>query len=203
MMRAITVSTILFTVGFSATIYGEAGDVRFYEEDGVTYRETRVRVRRPVSETRYEERQETVYRPRYTTDIRDATQTYYAPVTRYQWEARWHGWWNPFQDPYVAYHLVPYTYWQTRQQTIQVPQTKSEWVPETRTVRKPITTLRFVEKEEVSRVAVNPQPRRSTASSAPAVAQGVQKPIGGVARLEGDPPRHGTGDVVGPWQGRR
>ena len=100
---------------FTAPALGAESNVRFYEQDGVTYRETRAVVWRPVSETRMEQRDETVYRQRYSTETRPTTQPVHTPVTQFYWEARWHGWWNPFQEPYVAYHAVPYTAWRTRQ----------------------------------------------------------------------------------------
>ncbi len=39
---------------------------------------------------------------------------YYVPVTRYRWVPRWHGRFNPFQQPYIAYHLAPETTWEKK-----------------------------------------------------------------------------------------
>ena len=198
-MRDLAISILILVGASAATLFGAESEVRFYQQDGVTYRETRAVVRRPVSQTRVEQREQTVYRPRYSTDMRHTTQSVYTPVTQFYWEARWHGWWNPFQEPYVAYHAVPYTSWQARQQSVRVPVTGRELVPEKQTVRVPVTTLRFVEKEEVSRVAIRPRP----ASPPRTVRQTRDGPIGGIARLEGDPPRYGTAVGAGPWRTRR
>jgi hypothetical protein len=198
----LSIFVIMLSVGVATTAVATEPEVRFYEQDGVTYRETRGLVRRPVSETRIEQREETVYRARYSTQSRETTQTVYTPVTRFYWEARWHGWWNPFQDPYLAYHAVPYTAWHARQQAVRVPLTQRDLVPEKRTVGVPVTRLRFVEKEAVSRVAVRPRTTR-IASTPPAAPQAGAGVMGGITRLEGDPPRYGTATNAGTWQARR
>jgi hypothetical protein len=190
----------LYCAAISGTIL--ASEVRYFVEDGVTYRETRRRVRRPVSETQVADREVTVYRERYTTDMRELVRTEYTPVVRHHWEPRWHGWWNPFQDPYVAYHLVSSTYWQPYQRTVRTPVSKREWVPEKRVVRAPVTKLRFVEQEEVSRVAVNPPPRFARQAS-PSAPTSNHDAVVGIARLDGDPPRRGTGKLDSGWRTRR
>ncbi|MFV2066605.1 MAG: hypothetical protein ACC645_06455, partial [Pirellulales bacterium] len=86
-----------------------AEGVRYYEENGVTWRETRHTVQRPVWVTRYEQREQTVYRPKVSTEYRDSYQTYQVPVTEYRWETRWHGRWNPFVRPYTTQAMVPVT----------------------------------------------------------------------------------------------
>jgi hypothetical protein len=194
-MRSIRRLVILAAVASVAYTGRAASEDRVYEQDGVTYRETRNRVRRPVSETRYQERDEVFYREKYTTEMRDVAQTVATPVTQYVWEARWHGWWNPFQEPYVAYHLVPYTSWSTRQQSVRLPVTRREFFPEKRTVRVPVTTLRMVEEDRITRVAVNP-PRQLQSLAPAGAATPIAAPIGGIARMEGDPPRRGTGGAV-------
>ena len=194
-----TICLVAIVSGLAASACGAQSEVRYYQQDGVTYRETRATVRRPVSETQIQEHQQTVYRPRYSTHIHQASRTVYTPVIQYHWQARWYGWWNPFQEPYVAYDLEPYTYWQARQETFRMPVSQQELVPEQRTVRVPVTTLRFVEKEEVWRVAIVP-PGQAASSPPPPVQTAEGGPIGGIARLDGDPPRQGTG---GPWHARR
>jgi hypothetical protein len=155
-------------------------ETRYFEKDGVTYRELRQVVRRPVNETRYEERQQTVWRPQVVTEVQQM-----------QWEPRWHGVLNPFKSPHVAYHAVPRTTWQPSVETVQSPVTKSEWVAETRTVRVPVTELRFAEEERITRVPMAPTP--GTLSRAPRGGASVagNPPIGGLRQLDGDPPRHG------------
>ena len=205
---------------------------RYYTENGVTYRETRRRVREPVSQTQYRDQTQTVYRSQYTTKMQDYEQAGYAPVTQYYWQPRWHGTWRIFQDPHLAWHLKPHTTWQRVTQRVQVPVTVSQVVPETRTVKIPETQLRFVEREQIERVAVAPQP---TLASVPAlqfvstpqvaVAPPIYDPyairlpstapiynvspiyspytvVGGIARLDGDPPRYGIGYSEG-WRARR
>ena len=201
-MRYLMIPIAALVGGLAAASFGAEADVRYYQQHGVTYRETRAVVRRPVSQTRIEQREQTVYRQRYSTEMRSTTQSVVTPVVQYYWQAQWHGWWNPFQQPYLAYHAVPYTSWQTRQQTVRLPVTQRELVPEKRTVRVPVTTLRLVRKEEVSRVAVKPAP--SAPALAPSIAgQARDAPIGGIARLERDPPRQGTSVTADGWRARR
>lgn len=153
---------------------------RYFEKDGVTYRETRQVVQRPVTTTRYETRQTTVYRPQYRTELRDTYRAYQVPVTEYQWVTRMRGRWNPFVRPYLSHELVPVTRWECRSEVQQVPVTAAEWVPETRTVQVPVTTQRMAQEEVIRRVVVDGRPSRGQA-------------VGGIAQLEGDPPRQSTG----------
>ena len=154
-----------------------ADEVRYFEKDGVTYRETRRVVRRPVVETRLESREQTVYREQLRTEVQETQRTYHTPVTEYQWATRMRGRWNPFIQPYYTQELVPTMRWEARQDVVRVPVSRRELVPEKRTVQVPVTTQRVAEEEVITRVAV---------SSTPAGA------LGGVARLENDPPRHGA-----------
>lgn len=175
-----------------------ADEVRYFQRDGVTYRETRQTIRRPVVETQMQPREETVYREQVATEMRDNPRTVFIPVTQYVYEPRVHNLLNPFSPTYIAYHPVPRTYWETRTETVRVPVTYREVVPETRVVQTPVTSLRFVEEEKVDVVAVSPP-------AAPLLPQG-QTPaviarrdqIGGVLRLEGDPPRYGSRGVAAP-----
>ena len=192
-------------------------DVRYYQgENGLTYKETRRIVRRPITTTDWQERQQTVYRQELRSNTRDYWQTYHSPVTEYQWLSRLHGRWNPFVVPYYTHHLVPVTRWEPRAQVVQVPSWRAEWVPETRTVRVPVSTQRMAEEEVITRVAVSgppttTEPRRLAAQPAPAPITNVppaasswpaasSRPppprYGGVV-LPGDPPRHATG-----WRSR-
>jgi len=157
-----------------------AEDVRYFQDGGVTYREVRRVVQRPVVETRLEQRQQTVYQPQYTTETVPTTRTVHTPVTEYRWEPRWHNTWNPFSSPYVAYHLVPTTRWDTRVEQGQQTVTRYNVVPQTQTVQVPVTTQRVVNEEIVSRMPVQ--------GGVPALAT---QPVGGISKLENDPPRDG------------
>lgn len=160
-----------------------ADDIRYYQDGGVTYREVRRVVQRPVVETKLEQRQQTVYQPQYTTEVVPTTSTVYTPVTEYRWEARWHNTWNPFSDPYVAYHLVPTTRWDSRAVQGQQTVTRYNVVPQTQTVQVPVTTQRVVNEEIVSRMPVQAPPAGAVVSTASGQA------VGGITKLENDPPR--------------
>ncbi len=164
-------------------------EVRYYEQDGVTYRETRRTVEQQVPASRMEERTETVYREQFTTEWQDTVRTCWSPVTEYRWEAFWVDRWNPFAQPSLAYRYVPRTYWEKRIETVQVPVSTRRLVPETRTVRRPVAGFRTVQREVVSRVAVR-GPSRPAPAETPVLAQRDQ--IGGISRLDTDPPRYGA-----------
>jgi len=177
-----------------------AQEVVYYEENGVTYRETRQLIRCPVAETKIQESEQTVYRPQWKTETRDLVRTYHVPVTEYRWEAYWQGRFNPFVQPYLAQRLVPSTRWETRTETVKVPTTSYSVVPEKSVVRTPVTTWKTVERQVTARVPVAGRIVASSTTSSPSGATGAQAAsaggaspgMGGVARLDADPPRQGS-----------
>ena len=191
---------IALLVSYLAATAAAADDVRYYQQNGVTYRETRTVVKQPVNDVQYRDLQHTFYRDRYTTEMRDVVRNRYVPITRYVWQPRWHGQWNILQGPHLAYHLVPYTNWEIRQQTIRVPTTRHEIIPETHTVRVPQTNLRYEDRVQITRVPVGPSaPHFSSATAQhstplfrlPTQNAGQREVYGGIARLDEDPPRYG------------
>ena len=178
----------LWLVGLTPAI---ADDVRFFERDGITYRETRRTVQRPVSETRLEQVERTVYRWQRSSETHQSTRTWCSPTTEYRCEPYLVGRWNPFVRPYFAYHYVPCTRWEQKTEVVDVPVTCCRLVPETRKVDVPVTTRRMVSEEVISRVAVSgvgSSPLQPIPQSN-ALARGER--IGGIARLTNDPPRYG------------
>lgn len=175
----------------ATAVTGSAEDVRFYEENGATYRETRHVVRRPVSETQYQRIERPVLREQYRTEMHNSIRTYQTPVTDYQWQTTLRNRWNPFAQPYYEQKLVPVTRWETQVENIQVPVTRREVVADTQTIQVPVTTQRFVEEEVIRRAEVSKRPgsggdpfaQRTTVAS---------RPVTGGVQLRSDPPRYGT-----------
>jgi hypothetical protein len=204
-----------------------ADEVRYYDQDGVTYRETRRVVQRPVIETQTRESTQTVYRETYTTQMKESVQERWTPITEYRLETYWVGRWNPFVDPYLAQRYVPYTRWEKATETVKTPVTYRQLVPETRTVRVPVATQRLVEEEVVTRVAVAKRPSsdlpwtlpNAASTSGTALASGTATsprtagrlvpvpespgPIGGMAQMESDPPRQGAATAWRASQNQR
>ena len=178
---------------FTLAAYSAAQEVRYYEEDGTTYRETRRTSRRPVSERSLEPRERTVHRERITTEWRDTYQTHLTPVTEYRWESYWVGRWNPLRQPALVHHVVPRTRWEYRTSKVSTPHTRRDWVPETETVHVPVTKMRMAEEEVITRVAVDHRTGGDPFTSESRVANRSTTAIGGVGRLENDPPRQGGG----------
>ncbi|MCH8044723.1 MAG: hypothetical protein IID44_13505 [Planctomycetes bacterium] len=171
-----------------------ADEVRYYEENGVTYRETRRMEKRPVSETRYEDRERTVYRPRLVHETRRSYRTYHTPVTEYVMQPYWIGRWNPFVQPVQAWRQVARTHWEVRSEPVDVSVTRQEWVAEKQTYRVPVTTMRTEQREIITRVAVSGSgvdaSRVASKRTTPSIAR--RERIGGLHRLDAAPRRGGA-----------
>ena len=139
-----------------------SADETWYEtKDGTTYRVTRKVQKRPVAETRMEQRTQTVYSTEFVTEMRETVRTAWVPVTDYVTQPRWHQWWNPFAEPYLAYETRPVTRWELRTQTVREPVTMQRQVPHEQIVQSPVRELGFVEQQLEERVVVTTPPVRS------------------------------------------
>ena len=185
--RYLTVLTLLTVIG---TQFALADEVSYFDKDGIRYRETVRKVRRPVATTRLEEREEIVYRRQLSTEMRDTLRSYQTPVTQYYWATRIHGRWNPFAPPYLTHDLVPVTRWQQHSEIVSVPVSRQKWVPEKRVTKVPVTTYRMAEDEVISRVAIGASAAGSLGGGATSIAR--RPSIGGV-EMKNDPPRISTG----------
>jgi len=164
-----------------ATCIEAQAQVTYEQQGGVTYQVTRTPKSIPV--TSYQTQQSKTYQPQTTTQVQTLPQTYVAPVTQYQWVARQHGWWNPFQRPYWTTELQPVTTWQAQQGTVQVPTTRTDWVEHVHTTQVPVVSYQTVQDEH--RVAVSAAP--AGAAGATAIAS-VPQTYGGT-QMTSDPPR--------------
>jgi hypothetical protein len=171
-----------------------AQDVKYVEENGVTYQETRRVIQRPIMETKMVPQEQTRYRTQYRTELQPSQRHYNVPITEYRWEPEWVGRWNPFATPYVTYRWKPVTRWEPRTETVQIPYTRTEVIPEKVTTNVPVTTPRYVNEEHFSRVPVSAR-TQGVGPSDPFDKEesGVasRETIGGVRRLDSDPPREG------------
>ncbi|HVW38293.1 MAG TPA: hypothetical protein VHB99_13350 [Pirellulales bacterium] len=146
-------------------ISARADEVRDYEENGVTYRETRRVVNEPVTDVQCVEQQRTVgFREQLNVQMCDQTRSYIVPMTEYRVESYWRGRFNPFVQPYLAQRLVPYTRYETRVETVKTPVATRQLLPITSTVKVPVTTQRVVQREIISRVAISGTPAQPAAS---------------------------------------
>jgi hypothetical protein len=179
-----------------------ADDVKYLDEDGITYRETTQTSQRPVPQTTMQQRDYTYYRERYTTELQEVQRTYQVPITEYQWKPETHRTWNPFSPPYVAYRLVPQTRWETKSETVKIPVAKREVVPEKITQQVPVTTHRIAQEKVVTRVAIGPSASHTTGAATMAAGSGGVSTmatstatgaggdqLGGLSKLDNDPPK--------------
>lgn len=212
--RQLVAAALVTLLGAAAVAAGQ--EVRYYEKDGVTYRETRQVIQRQIPEVAYSENTQTVYRDQCTTELKDTVRTYLVPVTEYRLEPHLVGRWNPFIEPYYEYRSVPTVRWESRTEVVKVPVANRQLVPTTQVVRTPVTKWRTVEEEVINRVAVG-----MTASSTSSLASTPSSPapsnvtlagplvpisdpnssrrdqIGGLSRLDNDPPRQGASNTAG------
>ena len=131
--------------GVTALAQVPPGSPDFYTDPktGITYRKVTQSIERPVIDQQTTTQERTTYQPQVVTTVRDEQRTIYTPVVRYEWEPKWHGRWNPFSQPTLAYHLVPHTQWQMRQETVQTPQTTTQWIAKQETVQIPSRVMRM------------------------------------------------------------
>ena len=141
-------------------------ETRVYERDGVTYREDRRIVRKPVSEIQYQQHPETVTREVISPRIENTYQTVHLPVTEYRLEAKWVGRWNPFVQPYMVSQWKPRTRWEPHVQTTPTVRYERQWLTETRQRQVPVLVRRMEETEVVATTAV-PNLSGGTDSSSP------------------------------------
>ncbi len=168
----------LSAVAVMATSAVAQNNVRYYEKDGLTYRESRAVVKRPVVQTELQPRERVTYREQVTTSYEPRSRMVYTPVTTYQWQSRWQDVLNPFKPATMAYQLVPQTHWQAHVEQVDTPITRREMVPQREVFDVPVTTRRYVDEEIIRRSVVNPSRGTSVAR---------REAIGGVSRLENDP----------------
>lgn len=196
-LRQLHVAAAVMVLLWAPNLAG-GDEVRYIEQNGVLYRQTQRVVQRPVVETRTVETTRTVYREELTTEMRESARTYWTPVTEYRCESYIANRWNPFVTPCVAFRMVPRTCWQCRTETVKVPVTCRRLVPVTETVRRPVTSCRMVAENVTSRVAVrSPVPIATSVAVQPASLARYEQ-IGGVARLDKDPPRRGVSTAWRP-----
>jgi hypothetical protein len=182
-----------------------ADDIKFLEENGITYRETTQTSQRPVAHTTMQQRDYTYNRERYTTELQEVQRTYQVPITEYVWKPETHRSWNPFEPPYVAYRMVQQTRYETRSETVKIPVAKREVVPEKITQQVPVTTQRIAQEKVVTRVAIGPAASHTTGGATTMAAAGANGSggaattstdagatndgMGGMAKLDTDPPK--------------
>jgi len=171
--QAILISCCALTApaAASAEETTDNANVRVYEKDGVTYRETTQVVPQQFSDMRYEARETTVYREKVTTELRQVQRAYQVPVTEHQWVPYLERSWNPFTPPVMTYRLVPQTRMETRTETVRVPVTNRQTVAEKVTTQVPVITNRTVNNTYIQRVAISAKPSSDPFASTTATAR--------------------------------
>lgn len=178
----------LFIAGALLVPAVRAEDVEYFVKDGIQYKRVRQVTQRPVSETRYESHTYTTHQPRYTTDFQEVQRTYQVPVTEQQWVPGYQRRLNIFAPPVLSYRLMPVTRWETRVQTVRVPVTRTDYVPQQHVTQVPITSQRLAQEEHTHVIAIGPASNGTLTANR-------NDAIGGT-KLDGDPPQSST-----QWRG--
>jgi len=121
-------------------------------------------------------------RQRYTTELRPVERRYWAPITEMRWVVAWRPSWNPWAPPQPVYELLPVTRWEERTERVRIAVTKRELVADDRARPTPIAP------PQLASTPRQTEPARTSSSHSTAPARGS---VGGIGRLESDPPRYG------------
>lgn len=172
--------TLLVLVG-SARMAGadEPGPpVRYFEHNGITYRETREVYRRPILQYEYETQTRTVMQPKREVEQQTVERRVAVPATQNVEQVRWHNQWNPFQRAYPVRVTVPVTTYTYKTEQVTVPVERVTMVPVQQEVRVPVLKERLIAEEFVRRervdlrtqtAAVPASPNRPASSPAPLI----------------------------------
>jgi hypothetical protein len=153
MIRAKATAVVLFAASLAAPI-ATADDVQYETVGGVRYQVITETNQRPITEWRSEPREQTVFQERYTTSMQESVRTYQVPVTEQQWVPGYQRTWNIFAPPVLSYRLQPVTRWETRTETVRIPITKREYVPQRQVQHVQVPDTKIAEEKVVRRVAV-------------------------------------------------
>ncbi len=190
MSRGLLAAAVL-ALGLVCLRQSRGDELRYYEQNGITYCEVRRTADRPVPEAGGVPRPYTVYREQVTTEIGQTVRTYWTPVTEYSCESYWVNRWNPFAEPYQAYRYVPRTRWEKKTEVVRVPVTCRRLVPETLAAQTAAPSRQGPRQEVVARYAVSGTSAWTAMTPAAMPGAAGQEPVGGLLRFDGDPPRYG------------
>ena len=142
----------------TATNDGPKGELYTNPATGIVYRKVVRTVENPVYETKFEAKQQQVFRPETVTENVPESKTVFVPQTEYTWQPVLHNRWNPFVKPTLTYRHVPQTQWKQQSDVVTRTQTRTKWIAENRTVNVPTRVVKMkreqkIEFEPVGRVA--------------------------------------------------
>jgi hypothetical protein len=171
-------------------------EVRYYEQDGVTYCETRRTVEPPLvtSNSAVPGGLSTVCREQLVTETQELVRPSWTLVTEYRLEPHWVNRRNPFAEPYVEYRYEPRAHWERRVEVVRVPVVCRRCVPESYGAVPPGASWTGAAGQEVvTRVVVAGNEAHWSVANGPFLP--VASPpwvwggqYGGVARVANEPP---------------
>jgi hypothetical protein len=167
-----------------------AEEVKYVDEGGVRYQVITQTTQRPISETQYVPHEYTTLREHYTTEYQESQRVYQVPVVEQQWVPGYQRTLNIFAPPVLSYRLMPVTRWETRSETVRVPVTKRNYVPEKQVTQVPVVNQRVATEVHTHRIAIGP-----ATGNTPLMA--TRNDVGGT-KLDGEPAAGSNNNV---WRG--
>lgn len=160
------------------------------DPSGKQWQVSRYTTKQLVPDSRVEERPYTVYTEHVSTELHPTYRNVYTPVVEYTWEPYMANRWNPFAQPTVAYRYVPHTRWDVHTEETQIPVTRRDMVPVTRTAQVSVVGQKWVDVEHTTKVALSSSDPFSGTATASRPAS-----IGSTGALSSDPPK-----TTSTWQ---
>ena len=155
---AFALCALPFATPVAAQQVPAGSNIRYYEENGVTYQETHHTFQRQIPEVQLQPQTRTVLRGQWKTDTHDIVRTVQVPITEYKMEVYYPNRFNPFVQPTPAYRYVPVTRYEARTEVQKVPVARYEATPTQETYHVPVTTYRTVPESSTHRVVVGTRP---------------------------------------------
>ncbi len=188
---------LTLTIALTAVAVGHAQDWTIDAASDAAFPESGRSSRRPYVSQHMETQTVTTYREQYGTSLQDQVRLTYEPRTTYAWQRRQRGWWNPFARPHSTYELTPHTRWVPLWEQTRMPISTRRLIPQTRVVQRPVTILGFKDEGDSRVTRAELAQDEQLAQAAPDetgwhAGRSKQTPVGGIARLEDDPPRADT-----------
>ncbi|MGC4007041.1 MAG: hypothetical protein QM811_29520 [Pirellulales bacterium] len=130
----------------------------YVDAQGNTVREFRDTTKRTVWETKEVDQVRTVMEPKIQTDYQTQVRQVQVPIVENVLVPELVNRWNPFATPHYEYRQQQRTRYELRQETVQTPIVKQEWVTKQQTVKVPQLVQREVEEEIIRKVVVRDLP---------------------------------------------
>ena len=123
-------------------------------------------VDQPIVRWEWKHVDQVVYRPQVVTEVQSVTETVYVPQTRYLLQYKPKGTWNPLRTPVAAYEYVPHTTWVAQSRVTSRPVTTPKWVAKQEKIAVPQLVQSTVKTQQLAQTEI-PAPAAVSAANSP------------------------------------